>query len=146
MNRYDRNLSLKRCFRMKKYCCLVSLLIVFWLSGCNYQDVAKNNPNEQPTSSFEKNEMQPIVFATEEGLCLLGGYSNGRWIGVKSIDFAGLSKARESFKKINNVSVDILKGNESFNFYANQQFIKQKNASGAPYYYSSPASCEDFYM
>lgn len=133
---------------MKKYYFFIYMIFILFASGCDNHNVIKNNmePTTQVMPKFGRNNFQPIVFVADEGLCLLGGYSENKWIELNSIEFDGLSEARSSFERIENVDIDIFKGNESFKFYSKQQFISQINATEKPYYYSSPASCEDFFI
>ena len=123
---------------------IVILIIAVLFCSCNSENTDEKS-SEIATQSFIQNEMRPIVFVTHEGLFLLGGFSNNQWIKVQNIKFDELSEARNTFKQVMNVDINLLKGDETFNFYSKQEFVSQISVNSRPYYYSSPASGEDFY-
>lgn len=133
---------------LKKSCVLFSLLTALLLlfSGCT-NNKADISPTTLPSKApFIKNDHNPVVYVDYYGLCLLGGYYNNQWISVDKIEFNGLSKARKSYKKISNVDIGVFKGNETFHFYSDEKLIKQASADQKPYFYTSPASTQDFYI
>jgi len=87
-----------------------------------------------------ENIYHPVVFVnyrSEKGEVskaqVLGGSKDGRWFGITDFNISGKYTTDEDFQKpmekdfINYVDLDLIKGNEFYNFYSNTKLVGKSN-------------------